>query len=523
MTIARWLLAALALPATLAAQQVPERAAFYLIRHALGGTDTVVAERMTRTATALTGEFVGGGTRVAYVAALTADGLVSRLEVRSYRPATDTVPTVATFTVAGDSIVAQQGSQPPVRRRGGPGVLLSLNPSVAFFEQVLLRARALGADSAAFPLYVVGAPAAVPLVATRVGTDSVVVRFAGVALRFAVSPAGGLLGGVIPAQSITIARGPAVEALVAERPDYSAPAGAPYTAEDVVVQGADGLVSLRLTGTLTLPRERPGGRVPAVVTITGSGPEDRDEESTALRGYRPFRELADTLGRRGIAVLRLDDRGVGGSDPGISRPTSEDFANDIRAGVAYLRTRPEIDPARIGLVGHSEGGIIAPMVARTDTALRGIVLMAGTASPGREILRAQQHYAIDSMGHLTGARRDSALAASQLAMDSMAANVPWMKFFAGYDPSAAARRVKTPVLILQGMTDRQVPPAEADKLAAAFRAGGNRDVTVRMFPATNHLFVADPVGSFQYAKLPSLRVRPEVLGAVADWLAAHLH
>ena len=520
MPLVRRLLVALALPATLAGQTAPERASFYLIRHILGGTDTVVAERTTRTATALTGELIAGGTRAAYVAALTADRLVSRLEVRSYRPATDTVPTVATFTVAGDSIMVQQGAQPPVRRPGAAGALLTLNPSAAFFEQMLLRARALGADSAAIPLYVAGAPAVLPLVVTRRGADSAVVRYAGVAMRFAVSPSGRLLGGLIPAQGITIARGPAVEALVAERHDYSAPAAAPYTAEEVVVRSA---ADLRFTGTLTLPRERPGGRVPAIVTITGSGPEDRDEESSAIRGYRPFRELADTLGRRGIAVLRLDDRGVGGSDPGPPTGTSSDFADDIRAGVAYLRTRPEVDGARIALVGHSEGGIIAPMVAATDTALRGLVLLAGTASPGREILRAQQHYAIDSMGHLAGARRDSALAASQLAMDSMTANVPWMKFFAGYDPAEAARRVKTPVLILQGMTDRQVPPSEADKLAAAFRAGGNRDVTVRFFPATNHLFVADPVGSFEYAKLPSLHVRPEVLGAVADWLSAHLH
>ena len=519
MPLVRRLLAVLALPATLAGQPAPERASFYLIRHALGGTDTVVAERMTRTATALTGEFVAGGARVAYTAALTPDGLVSRLEIRTWRPATDTVPTVATITVAGDSIVVQRGTEPPVRRPGAAGVLLSLNPSVAFFEQVLLRARALGADSAAIPLYVVGAPAAMPLVATRLGADSAVLRFAGVAIRFAIGPTGRVLGGVIPAQGVTIARGPAVDALVAERHDYSAPAGAPYAAEEVVVRSAAGL---RFTGTLTLPRERPGGRVPAVVTITGSGPEDRDEESSALRGYRPFRELADTLGRRGIAVLRLDDRGVGGSDPGSPTVTSRDFADDIRAGVAYLRTRPEVDPARIGLVGHSEGGIIAPMVATTDSALRGIVLLAGTASPGREILRAQQHYAIDSMAHLAGARRDSALAEGERTVDSMAARVPWMKLFLEYDPAAAARRVKTPVLILQGMTDRQVPPSEADKLAAAFRAGGNRDVTVRSFPATNHLFVADPVGSFEYAKLPSLHVRPEVLGAVADWLSARL-
>jgi hypothetical protein len=126
------------------------------------------------------------------------------------------------------------------------------------------------------------------------------------------------------------------------------------------------------------------------------------------------------------------------------------------------------------------------------------------------------------MAHLTGGRRDSALAQAAQSADSMAARVPWMKFFLEYDPTPAARRVKTPVLILQGRTDRQVPPAEADRLAAAFRAGGNRAVTVRFFPATNHLFVADSVGSFEYAKLPSLKVRPEVLGAVADWLVARL-
>jgi dipeptidyl aminopeptidase/acylaminoacyl peptidase len=255
-----------------------------------------------------------------------------------------------------------------------------------------------------------------------------------------------------------------------------------------------------------------------VVTITGSGPEDRDEESTALKGYRPFRELADTLGRRGIAVLRLDDRGVGGSDRGSPAATSRDFADDIRAGVAYLRTRPEIDGDRIALVGHSEGGIIAPMIAATDPRLKGMVLMAGTASPGREILRAQAVFAIDSMSHLTGAGRERALDASLRSLDSAAAAVPWMKFFLEYDPSAQARQVKTPVFIVQGATDRQVPASEAEKLASAFRAAGNTSVTVRLFPATNHLFVADPSGGFDYSKLPSLHVRPAVLGAIADWL-----
>jgi hypothetical protein len=325
---------------------------------------------------------------------------------------------------------------------------------------------------------------------------------------------------------IRLARGGAVDSLTLAKRDYSAPAGAPYTAEDVVVKTPAGL---RLTGTLTIPRARPTGRAPAIVTITGSGPEDRDEESALIRGYQPFRELADTLGRRGIAVLRLDDRGVNGSDVGPLTVTSADFADDIRAAVAYLRTRSEIDGAHIGLVGHSEGGIIAPMVASTDPQLRAIVLMAGTASPGRDIVTEQNRFSIDSIQHLQGARRDSAVAFGKRSVDSLAAHQPWLKFFLDYDPRVVAGQVRIPVLILQGQTDRQVPPSEAEKLAAAFRASGNKSVTVRVFPETNHLFLADANGSFvdatgrlRYTSLPSLHVRREVLGAIADWLDVQL-
>jgi dipeptidyl aminopeptidase/acylaminoacyl peptidase len=324
-----------------------------------------------------------------------------------------------------------------------------------------------------------------------------------------------------------IARGTETSSLAAAPlVDYSAPAGAPYTAEDVVVKTPSGL---KLTGTLTVPRNRPGGGAPAVVTITGSGPEDRDENSALIPNYRPFRDVADTLGRRGIAVLRLDDRGVNGSDGGTATATSEDFANDIRAGVAYLRTRPEIDRKRIGLVGHSEGGIIAPMIAATDTAIRAIVLMAGTASTGREIVMEQNRYVIDSVGHVTGVQRDSLMARVSRAVDS-AAKVPgWQGFFLNYDPKPTAARVRARVLILQGETDRQVPSVEAERLGAAFRKGVSPSVTVRMFPATNHLFVEDSSGAFadasgrlRYPTLPSLRVRKDVLGAIADWLAKNL-
>jgi len=135
-----------------------------------------------------------------------------------------------------------------------------------------------------------------------------------------------------------------------------------------------------LSGTLTRPRGT-GARVPVVVTITGSGPQDRDGRLAGINGYRPFRALADTLGRRGVAVLRFDERGVGGSTGTYAGATTQDFAADVRAALAWLRTRPDVDPRRLALLGHSEGGIVAPMVAATDSVaavvLTGVALAAG--------------------------------------------------------------------------------------------------------------------------------------------------
>lgn len=510
-------------PAILVCQQ-PERASFAVV----SGKDTVTAERFTRTPTELSGEVVDRvrGGRIRYRATLEAQGLITRLEMRTMRTPVDTIGQSGTFTFDGDSMIAQIGSAAPAHVPVPRSVLAIVNPSVAFMEQMLIRARALGGgDTVAFPIFVLGAPQAIPLTVTRVGRDSVRLDYAGISARIASADAR-VLGGSIPAQRITLVRGGPLDSLPVPKRDYSAPANAPYTAEEVVVKTPAGL---RLTGTLTLPRARSTGRVPAIVTITGSGPEDRDEESPVITGYRPFRQLADTLGRRGIAVLRLDDRGVNGSDAGSVTATSADYADDIRAAVADLRTRPEIDGARIGLVGHSEGGIIAPMVASTDPQLRVIVLMAASASLGREIVAEQNRYSIDSVQHLRGAARDSAIATSKRIIDSAAMRQPWLKFFLDYDPLLVARQVKTPVLILQGETDRQVSPTEAEKLAAAFRSAGNSSVTVRLFPETNHLFLADRNGSFvdasgrlRYTSLPSLDVRREVLGSIADWLDVHL-
>lgn len=301
--------------------------------------------------------------------------------------------------------------------------------------------------------------------------------------------------------------------------DYSAPPGAPYRAIEVTVPTPAGHT---LAGTLTLPAGAgTGHRVAALVSITGSGPQDRDEALRMLPGYALFREIADTLARRGVALLRLDDRGVGGSGGNSATATTEDFADDTRAALAWLRTRPEVDPGRLGLIGHSEGGAVAPMVAATDASLRGIVLLAGLGRPARRVFESQQHYAVEHDSTIPAAARDSAFRARMALVDSLGNAQPWMRFILRYDPLATARRVRTPVLLINGATDQQVTPDQQPELAAAFRAAGNRDVTEVLVPDANHLLVADPVGSpFGYSKLPSARVLPVVLGRIVDWVVA---
>jgi dipeptidyl aminopeptidase/acylaminoacyl peptidase len=303
--------------------------------------------------------------------------------------------------------------------------------------------------------------------------------------------------------------------------DYSAPTGAPYTAEDVTVPTPAGHT---LAGTLTLPAGASRThKVGAIVTVTGSGPQDRDEY-IALPGYRPFRQLADSLARRGIATLRMDDRGTGASTGTFKGATSADFAEDVRAGLAYLRTRPEINASALGVVGHSEGAVIAPMVAAKEPSLRAIVLLAGVARPARGALQFQLTNLANHDTSLSASRRDSAIAAIPRKIDSLMAADKWMNFFLSYDPSATARHVKTPVLILTGANDQQAAPDQVVEQEAAFKAAGNTDVTARVVPEVNHLFVHDLdgyPGNYKNLKAPVM-VEKEVIGTVVDWLAARL-
>ncbi len=305
------------------------------------------------------------------------------------------------------------------------------------------------------------------------------------------------------------------------KPDYSAPADAPYIAEEVVVKTPAGHT---LAGTLTLPKDASRAKpVGAIVTVTGSGPQDRDE-NIGLQGFRPFRQLADSLARRGIAVLRMDDRGTGASGGTFKGSTSADFAEDVRAGLAYLRTRPEIRADGLGVLGHSEGALIAPMVAEKEPALRAIVLLAGIAQPGRTALHFQLKNQIDHNTSLTPEKRDALIAEIPKRIDAMMAADPWMKFFLTYDPAPTMRRVKTPVLILTGSRDQQAVPEEVALQEAAFKQGGNTDVTARVLPDLNHLFVHDTDGfPGNYAKLPPpVMMQTEVVAMITDWVAQRL-
>jgi uncharacterized protein len=517
-------IAAVTIWAPLLPAQAAEENAFVVLM----AEDTFAVENVSRTTDGITGEMTGAAIgRLVYSIDLGPAATVRRLTLRAWPPGAsdETAPMQeARLEVRDDSVIVDiesAGTTTTQRFGSSEGVIPYLNPSFLTMEQALIRGRALEGNRVEVPLLMVQGGQTMTAVVTFSGTDSATLAFAGVQVEATVDRTGRILSAAIPAQRLSVTRvdGRHVAALTAEPPDYSAPDDAPYRAENVVVSTPDGHA---LAGTLTLPRSTT--RLPAVVMITGSGAQDRDQAIPMVRGYRPFREIADTLSRRGVAVLRLDDRGFGASTGDFASASSADFAEDIRAALAYLRGRPDIDGDRLGLVGHSEGGLIAPMVAATDPGLQGIVLVAGPAQTGREIISYQQRYAIQHADGIRPEARDSAFFAAQEMLEEYADRQPWLRYFLDHDPLSVARQVAgVPVLILHGETDRQVTVEQAEVLAAAFREAGNLDVTVQTFPGVNHLMVHDPDGNpAGYVSLENRTVAPEVLGALAEWVAPRL-
>jgi len=317
------------------------------------------------------------------------------------------------------------------------------------------------------------------------------------------------------ASVIWLSRSASAQEPAAPSPNRATPESAPYAAEQVTVRSPYGH---SLGGTLTLPRHA-GRPLPVVLLISGTGPQTRDGSARGDTAHQPFRQIADSLSRRGVAVLRVDDRGVA---EGQHRLTSAlQVAEDVRAALALLRARADIDPARIALIGHSEGGMVALMVASSDPALRAVVLMAAPAERPIDMLR-EMNARSAARTHSTEAGRDSVLRLMLPALEWQL-QTEWARLSGSYDPLIAARAVQVPsVLVMQGETDWQVPPEHAGRLAQAIRSGGVCDVTERTFPGVNHLFVDDPEGVADYESLPSQRLSSAVLGVLADWTVSRL-
>ena len=313
------------------------------------------------------------------------------------------------------------------------------------------------------------------------------------------------------------------------RPEYfDPPPNAHFTAEEVRVTAPAGHV---LAGTLTIPTDR-NPPYPAVVLITGSSPQNRDmmgHWAYPVHNYRPFRQIAERLSNSGIAVLRMDDRSCGCSGGGpLLEATVSERADDNRAGVDFLRRRPEIDPSRIGLLGLSEGGNIGPMLAASDPSIRALVIMAGCATSGWPIMEYQIRYEIERTPGLTDQEKEERIRDRMKRLRGWVragkAN-PWFESFVAYMPIPTARKVACPVLILHGDRDAHVPVEHAHYLAQAMEAAGNSDVTVKIFKDVNHPFLPDTDGRKSGYKelLRQKKVVPDfVLDTITDWLADRL-
>jgi pimeloyl-ACP methyl ester carboxylesterase len=521
------LAAGLLMPRAVRAQSAPAAGGGAMQYVYLLGRDTLATERVTLTSAAAHGVLqYRNQPRVEWSHAMS-NGRLGALTLKVFAPgAAEGAAAVQefVFTPQGDSVIVsitQGGRSQQQVARSQAGALPVMGRSV--FHTALLTAQARRLALASAPLFMTSGGQTMEATFAFRG-DTSTTTLAGLAIQ-AVWSNGVPVEILVPAQNLRAVRvassAPALPS-TAEVISYAAPANAPYTSEDVIIPTPHGF---SLAGTLTRPRGV-SGRVPVVVTISGSGPQDRDSRIATVRGYAPFRDFADTLGRRGIAVLRYDDRGVGASGgKGALRDTatSADFADDVASVLAYLRTRPDVDSTRIALMGHSEGGLIAPLAAVADARVRAVVLLAGPAYNGRRILEYQNSLGIAAAPGLSDRQRDSLRATVPAALDSLARSNRWMGYFMATDPLATVRRLRQPVLIVQGDTDMQVTPEQADTLAATLRAAGNRQVTLRRFSNTNHLLLDDPSGAPQgYARLATVRVRPEVLGSVADWLVQTL-
>lgn len=324
----------------------------------------------------------------------------------------------------------------------------------------------------------------------------------------------------------------------------------PYREEELTFPNDHAKISL--AGTLTIPQGQ--GPFPAAILISGSGPQDRDEN---VAGHRPFLVLADHLTRNGIAVLRFDKRGIGESTGNYDQATMEDFATDAEAALAYLKTRKEVHGKKIGLIGHSEGGLIAPLIASRSSDVAWMVLLAGPGLKGEDVLLLQSEQILRAAGVNDGeisrtlafnkqsyalVRQEKDPAALEAKLKDLVESTstgaamppgalqaqirllvsPWFRSFLDYDPVPALQKTACPVLALNGEKDLQVLPKEnLGKIRQAFEDGGNKDFQANEMPGLNHLFQHAPTGSpTEYGTIEET-MAPEALNTISAWIRKH--
>jgi dienelactone hydrolase len=485
------------------------------------GKDTSAIEKLVIDNGRWTGDLATASGRLIWSFQETSPGMSGPLLLSAFQQKGDTLPSQRVMFTSSGNRMRADFQIPAPRTQAFPsraGAFPLVNRSVATLAFAVRRIPRGQAGS--IPMFLTSGAATTEANVSWRG-DTAIVLLGALESRIVLDANGDLILADVPAQNLRVTRITADDAarVSLRASSYAAPDGAPYEATDVRISAPEGHV---LAATLTRPSSA-GVRVPVVITISGSGPQDRDETLPVVSGFRPFRQIADSLGRRGVAVLRYDDRGVGQSTGSFDRATSADFATDVRTVIAWLRGRSDVDPDRIFLLGHSEGGMIAPMVAATDATIAGIVLLAGPAHTGREIIYSQQRFAIDRDTSLKSpAARNAAAARARRQLNATSyENNPWLGFLVSHDPLATARKVRAPSLVLQGETDRQITSDQAALLGDALRAAGNTDVTLRVFPGLNHLFIADPDGDpSNYPRLSTGRVSNEVIGAIVDWVVA---
>ena len=333
----------------------------------------------------------------------------------------------------------------------------------------------------------------------------------------------------------------------------------PYKVEEVTFNNTKDNISL--AGTLTYPNTT--GKFPVVILISGSGPQDRNEE---LFKHKPFAVIADDLTKRGIAVLRYDDRGVGKSTGDFQNSSTEDFANDVRSAIEFLKTRPEIDQNKLGLIGHSEGGMIAPMVAANNIAVKFIVLMAGPGTPIDELLVEQS----TRYSKLQGVD-DATIATNTIIQKSTyafiknykandfekdfsaflktemsklpenakpkteedlneavknqvdAINNKWFLYFIKYNPAINLSKLKCGVLAINGSIDFQVPAKPNLKaIENALKTAKNKNYKIVELPGLNHLFQESTTGSLDEYSTIEQTISPKALSIMSDWILVQI-